>query len=334
MGVSTGRFWTGIPARFLGAVAVAFALMVYVAVDQMHWWQAKPDYAFGWFVPLFVIYLVAERWPRLRKQFEMSHPSPLEPVVQRTLAAGFGLLWCVGAAVFVAGALYRAGAGVSQPGSLAMALGFAGVALGTLYFNSPAAGLQARQQVGVGASLAADVRLRSVGLFLFPALIWILSAPLVTAVENAVSLFLLQKVVVVVFATFDFLGYPLLREGNVLILPRGQVGVVDACSGIRSLTGCLFAGAFLGAVFLDRLWKKLLLMLVAALLAFATNLLRSFFLTGWAYAHGSEAIEGPLHDYSGFAVLGLTAIGLFALLPLFDARRWRRWLALETAPAG
>jgi exosortase len=170
-------------------------------------------------------------------------------------------------------------------------------------------------------------------LFLFPALIWMISAPLVSAVENAVSLILLRKVVAVVFAVFGFLGYPLIQEGNVLILPHGQVGVADACSGIRSLTGCLFAGSFLAAVFLDRLWKKILLVGAALGLAFLTNLLRSLFLTAWAYSYGSEAIEGALHDATGYAVLVVTCLGLFGLLPLFKAANWRRWFGLGAGAA-
>jgi exosortase len=158
-----------------------------------------------------------------------------------------------------------------------------------------------------------------------------LSAPLLSAVENAISLALLRKVVSVVFTVFSLLGYPLIQEGNVLVLPRGSVGVADACSGIRSLTGCLFAGSFLAAVCLDRFWKKILLVAAAMLLAFFTNLLRSLFLTGWAYAYGSEAIEGRLHDATGYAVMGLTVIGLLLLLPLFNDANWRRWLALGPA---
>ena len=149
-----------------------------------------------------------------------------------------------------------------------------------------------------------------------------------TAVENALSLFLLRKVVAVVSAAFSVLGLPLIRQGNVLILPHGQVGVADACSGIRSLTGCLFAGTFLAAVFLDRFWKKVLLVAAAMGLAFLTNLARSLFLTAWAYAYGSEAIEGTLHDATGYAVLGLTSLGLFCMLPLFRTSNWRKWLGL------
>jgi exosortase len=156
----------------------------------------------------------------------------------------------------------------------------------------------------------------------------------VTAVENAVSLFLLRKVVTVVFFAFSVLGCPLVQEGNVLVFPHGQVGVADACSGIRSLTGCLFAGSFLAAMFLDKLWKKILLIAAAVAFAFFMNLLRSLFLAGWAYAYGSHAIEGTLHDATGLAVLGLTTLGLFLMLPLFSRANWMKWLGLGAMSKG
>ena len=119
---------------------------------------------------------------------------------------------------------------------------------------------------------------------------------------------------------FDVLGLPLEQQGNVLALPAGNVGVEDACSGIRSLTGCLFAGSFLAAVFLEKLWKKIALVSAALVLALLTNLGRSLFLTGWAYHYGPRAIEGTVHDVAGYAVLGLTVVGLLCLLPIFNLR--------------
>lgn len=308
------------PSRFLAAMALLLALMCFVTYDQMHWWRVKPDYAFGWLVPVFVVYIIVNRWRSikalLRANTSPGRTSWLSPVANFVVF----WMWVAGVAFFLLGAFYQTSAGVSQPGSLALALGFAGLALGLVYFNTPAGVVRWPLQADGGEKVG-DRRRLLLGLFIFPALIWIISAPLVTAVENSLSLFLLQHVVKIVYNVFNFLGFPLLQDGNVLVLPRGQVGVVDACSGIRSLTGCVFAGAFLGAVFLSGPVSKLLLLVAAVTLAFATNLLRSLFLTGWAYAYGSDAIEGPVHDYSGFAVLGLTSVGLFALLPLFHSRK-------------
>jgi exosortase/archaeosortase family protein len=327
------RLQAGVPDRFLATLAVALAFVGFLTVDQMYWWQLKPDYAFGWLVPVFVIYLVYERWPRLQEIFRATGPSPLPGWLHTLCTAVAGLALGGGLLLFLLAALYRAGVGSTQPGSLMLAAGFSGVLLGMIYFNVPAGCVGAIPPAAGARTLRADARLQAAALFLFPALIWMLSAPLVSAVENAISLSLLRQVVSVVFTVFNLLGYPLVQEGNVLMLPRGSVGVADACSGIRSLTGCLFAGSFLAAVFLDRFWQKVLLVALAMGFAFLTNLLRSLFLTAWAYAYGSEAIEGTLHDATGYAVMGLTVVGLLVLLPLFNPANWRRWLALESAAA-
>lgn len=320
------RYFPEIPERFVAALVVVAAFVVFLTIDQMHWWQSKADYAFGWLVPVFVIYLIFDRWGKLQQIFKAVGTSPLPKGLHRLSSVAVATLLCGGLACFLLGAMYRAGAGVTQPGSLALALGFAATLPALIYFNTPE-GCVGDEQTATGwRAFAADARWRAAALFLFPALIWIVSAPLVTAVENTISLMLLRKVVTVVFTVFSLLGYPLIQEGNVLVLPRGSVGVADACSGIRSLTGCLFAGSFLAAVFLEKFWKKILLVALAMGFAFATNLLRSLFLTAWAYHYGSEAIEGRLHDVTGFAVLGLTTVGLLCLLPLFNGANWRRWL--------
>ena len=314
------------PSRLPAFLTVAIAYMVFLTVDQAHWWQLKPDYAFGWLVPFFVGFVLYERWQPLQNCQQPELPSPLSPAMQRLLVA---LAWAgltAGLAGFALGALYRAGSGPTQPGSFALAAGFVLTLPSLVFLATPAGGVARAED-----RRPQDARVRAASLFLFPALVWLVSAPLVTAVENVISLFLLRRVVEVVFFLFDCFGYSLVREGNVLLLPRGQVGVADACSGIRSLTGCLFAGSFLAAVYLDRGWKKILLVVLALVFAFATNLARSLFLTGWAYAYGSQAIEGKLHDVTGYAVLGLTSVGLFCILPLFNSANWVRWLG---APPG
>jgi exosortase len=152
----------------------------------------------------------------------------------------------------------------------------------------------------------------------FPCFIWIISAPLVSAIEKALSLFLLNKVVTVVFFVFEMGGFALEQEGNTLILPTSRVGVENACSGIRSLMGCLFAGTFLGAIFFKSTIKKVLLVVFAMCFAFVTNLMRSVFLTAWAYTHGPDAISGFVHDAAGYFVLGLTSVMLLLLIPIMN----------------
>lgn len=308
------------------ALIVGFAL--YTVWDQLYWWGNREDYSFGFLVPLFAGYVLYDRWPVIRSYLFSGHaPSqPAPPMAKNGMLAT--LLEWIAVAVFAAsvclfaiGALLRAATGPQNPASLAIAASLGGLALSAVFIFS-------KQRVD-GQPMPLKQRLALTALFLFPALIWMISAPLVSVAETQIRVFLLTKVTIIVFSTFDFLGYELEREGNVLILPEGQVGVEEACSGIRSLTACLFAGSFLASVFLDRFWKKILLVGAAMFFAVLTNLIRSIFLTLWAYYHGSQAIDehwilpligdiGTVHDVTGMAILVVTCIGLICLLPIFN----------------
>lgn len=319
------------------ALVLAVGFMLFIIWDQWHWWNTREDYSFGFLVPLFVAYVVFDRWEKIvglvkgeaggsvteadggKEATGMAAglPSWLETI----LRAGAYALIGAGALFFFAGAVIRAGAGPSNPGSLSIALGFGITLLPLIFLNTPAGSVGTTAPRGWWEALWQDRRVQLAGLFLFVAFIWIISAPLTSIVEKNLNVFLLTKVTYVVFFVFDMGGFPLEQRGNVLVLPNGgEVGVAEACSGIRSLTACLFAGSFLGAVFLNRYWKKVALIAAAMCLAVFTNLLRSLFLTSWAYRYGAEAIGGLVHDVAGYAVLGLTCVGLICLLPIFNFR--------------
>lgn len=302
--------------------------------DQFYWWGERDDYSFGYLVPLFVGYVLYERWPLIRDYLlfgrlegqEAEHLGPQRSGLMRVLEWLAVLGFFGGLALFAVGALLRSVTGPQNPASLAIAAGFAALLMSTVF-------IQSKQTPG-GEPLRLKARWLLVALFIFPALIWLLSAPMVSILETNIRVFLLTKVTVVVYNVLYFLDFDIARETNVLIFHKNtpeqsMVGVEEACSGIRSLTACLFAGSFLASVFLNRFWKKVLLVGAAMVFAVLTNLLRSFFLTIWAYYNGSNAIEehwvlplvgdiGSVHDVAGYSVLILTCIGLIALLPIFN----------------
>jgi exosortase len=317
--------WTAaVPAPFLTALLFGAAYLGFVAWDQSYWWRSLADYSFGWLAPAFGVFVVYDRWPkilvRLRDCGTMGSVRA-GAWAGSVLEGSAYVLLASGAVLFLLGATYRAGAGASQVGSLALTLGASALLLATLFLSAP----EPAGAAGPAQSWSDDARVRLVALFVFPALVWLVSAPMVSVVERNLTGFLLTQVMRVVYFVFDTLGLPVQQSGNVLILPdvvpgqRNEVGVADACSGIRSFTGCLFAGSFLSAVFLEQFWKKLLLVAMAAVFAFAMNILRALFLTGWAYRHGSDAIH-HVHDLAGYAVLGLTVAGLLCLLPIFNLK--------------
>jgi exosortase len=315
------KFVAQVPMPFAGALLLVGALWGFVAWDQSHWWKVKEDYGFGWLVPAFVAYVLYERWPKITEAVAACAARGSARWSGRGLSVGAGLLLVSGAGLYLLGAFYRAGLSVALPSTLAITAGTAAMVLATLFLHAPEG--EAPMPV---RRLWDDARIKLMALFVFPTLVWLVSAPMISVVEQNLNLFLLQKVTSVVFFVFDFLGMPIEQQGNVLMLPPladgkpNQVGVEDACSGIRSLTACLFAGSFLASVFLDKLWKKIALVAASMCFAVFTNLLRGIFLTSWAYNYGHESIEGFVHDTAGYAVLGLTVAGLLCLLPLFNLR--------------
>lgn len=321
--------FTQLPRIQIAASFMLLGFALFMVWDQFYWWGEREDYSFGYLVPLLSAYVIYDRWPIIRSYLFVGHapdePTPSAADVKGGVSAiceWIALVGFAGAALLYAiGALLRSVSGPQNPASLAIAAGFAGIGLCTIFIFS--------KESADGRPMPLKQRLMLAALFLFPVLIWLLSAPLISVVETKIKVFLLTKVTVVVFNLFDILGYELEREGNVLILPDGQVGVEEACSGIRSLTACLFAGSFLASVFLDRFWKKFLLVVAAMVFAVMTNLIRSIFLTMWAYYNGSQAIDehwvlpllgdiGSVHDVTGFSILGFTCVGLIALLPIFN----------------
>ena len=318
-----------VPGAFLAALALGGGFLLFVAWDQSHWWRVKQDYQFGWLVPALVGFVIYDRWPRILAALGAcaAEGSPRVAGWQKwTLGTLVGLTMAFGALMFLLGSFYRAGAGTSQPGTLAITMGAVAILLPLLWINAPEPGFTGSgtrdhgpeigglQPANAGGVLA-DARWRLAGLFVFPVMVWLVSAPMVSAIESQISLFLLRQVVTVVaFVFVDVLGLPIEQQGNVLALPGGNVGVEDACSGIRSLTASLFAGSFLAAVFLEKIWKKVTLVVVSMVFVFLANLGRSLFLTAWAYHKGPRAIEGAVHDVAGYGVLGVTFGGLVALV--------------------
>lgn len=295
-------FIAGVPRSLACAVMLAAGFMVFTAWNHSHWWLLKDDYVFGWLVPFFAGYVIYERWPQVIAAAGKTN-APQDPRHGRLIGIAAWLAVVVGAIFYLLGALLLAAAGASYPASLALSAGTAAVVLGLITLTADSGGAD-------GWTVAR--------LFVFPALVWLVSAPMISLIENALSLFLLGKITSVVFFVFESLGMAIEQQGNVLVLPLGDVGVAEACSGIRSLMGCLFAGSFLGAVCFERRWKKIALLVASIAFALWMNLIRSLFLTGWAYRYGPQAIEGRFHDWTGFAVIGVTTLGLLALTQMLN----------------
>lgn len=305
--ISTGTRWV----LWLWA-----GVLVLVCWEQSHWWRVRQDYLFGFLALPFAWFVLGERWDKIQGVLKGSAEGLSGADVGKsrlldTLAWG---VFVGGLCAVALGALIRWAQGHSQPASLLFSLAFPCIVFSSVWLFG---------EGQEGGHLSKRGRLDLIQLLAFPALVWLLSTPILSFLEKQISLILLRKVMVVVFTVFEVLGLFVEQRGNTLVLPNGVVGVADACSGIRSLMACIFAGSFLGAVYLAQLWKKGLFVLFACVFAFVFNIGRSLFLTFWAYNWGADSIKGTVHDVTGFAVLGLTGLCLFLLVPLVEGR-WIR----------
>ncbi len=211
---------------------------------------------------------------------------------------------------------------------LALLFGLLGLAVSGLYaaaleWSHPVAGfaLAGAFTFFLLATLIAfaDERVRLIPLnwsAFLAATLWWLSAPIPPGTYSRLTLSLQLWVSENVLGALHFLGIAANRDGNIIELAHTAVGVEEACSGVRSLVSCVFAGLFFSGCLVQRPWARALIVGLAGPLALGMNFFRSLALT--LLANAGIDIGGKWHDLTGFAILALTAVILGALALLLQ----------------
>lgn len=290
--------------RWIGAPLLGF-----VAAFSLHlWpeWSRNPDLSHGFFAPVVCALLL---WEARR------HGTP------RWLPARPILGWLVGAALGAAFLLF------ALAGLLAASVAWSHAVVNFVLAAALVAAL------GAGLLVLADERVRLVPCN-WPALtavaLWLLAAPLPTGTYARLTLALQTHVTSGVLTMLHFLGVPARQFGNIIELASTSVGVEEACSGIRSLVSCVYAGAFFAGWLVRRPGARLTLLVAAPLLAIAMNFARSLALT--LMANAGLKIAGFWHDATGFAILGLTTALLAGLAAWLSPRAPARQAATPLPP--
>jgi exosortase len=109
----------------------------------------------------------------------------------------------------------------------------------------------------------------------------------------------------------DLLQIPVIREGNVLILPQQSLNVVEACSGIRSLLTLTFLSLVYGYFFEKRTWLRVVLFCSTIPIAIAANAGRVTF-TGVISQFKPDLAEGWFHEAQGWVIFMIALAILIA----------------------
>ncbi|MFA6286090.1 MAG: exosortase/archaeosortase family protein [Opitutaceae bacterium] len=277
------------PDRIITEWVLAPAALVVAALVLLLWprWRENPDLSHGYFVPVIFLLLLHEN--RRRGPWRWL-PETTGVKLLRIAAVIAGLV------LVVLGGLFAAAVDWTHPLVSQM---FACATTSFLF-----AALLVLSGDGVRHVPFNWTSLVAIGL-------WPLSAAIPPGTYQHITLTLQLGVTRIVLHALHLLGIPASTTGTVIELARTTVGVEEACSGVRSLVSCIVAGLFFSATLVRAPWKRVLIVTLAIPLAIGMNILRSLALT--LFANAGIDIGGSWHDFTGFAVLGVTSIVLGGL---------------------
>jgi exosortase len=164
----------------------------------------------------------------------------------------------------------------------------------------------------------------------FALVLLLLVIPLPSLVLNRVSFPLQLLASRTAETALSAAGVPVLREGNVLVLPHGALEVAQACSGIRSLSSLIAI-----ALMMARPGRRALFAALAVPVAVVANAVRVAG-TGLAAAWlGPWAAEGFFHTFSGWLMFVVALAALVACARAIDrlSRRTSWLLAPRSLPS-
>ncbi len=128
--------------------------------------------------------------------------------------------------------------------------------------------------------------------------------------------------------------FPVMREGNVLILPHMRLEVVEACSGIRSLMSLLALAAGYGYLVEKSVavrWFLIAEMVPLAIISYGTRVMITAIMANY---FGPKAAEGFMHEFSGWVIFVVATIMFLTLHSLITlVRKKLGWLPSDRQPA-
>lgn len=148
---------------------------------------------------------------------------------------------------------------------------------------------------------------------LFPWAFLFLMIPIPAIVFNLVTFPLQLLASKVASTTLPWMGVPVLREGNVILLPAMALEVAEACSGIRSLMSLATLAVIYGYLMERKVAVRILLALAAIPIAVAANSLRIVGTGLLVQYWDPDKAQGFFHEFSGWLIFMVSLVMLYLL---------------------
>ncbi|MBP7951663.1 MAG: exosortase/archaeosortase family protein [Verrucomicrobiales bacterium] len=266
------------------SLAPVLGCFIVACSSMRHDWTYDETYHYGWTVLPLTAYLIYNRW--------QDRPESAPAAASRWRTAGWiavSLLLALTWLIREANPDWRL-AGIS--------LTFCSIAAALLWLTDRGGSGWRRHFAG------------AVGFFA-------ISIPWPSSLEKAVTTLLMPANAAIALEVLHWLGIPAVRQGNLIQLAEGTLGVEEACSGIRSLQSTLMMALFLGELHRLKWLARIGLTAAGMLVALLTNASRTVVLSFLAARHGLAAAE-HWHDLAGISVLVVNAALLFLLTRLLS----------------
>jgi exosortase len=159
---------------------------------------------------------------------------------------------------------------------------------------------------------------RTLKILAFPMFLLIFMFPIPAIIYSRITLPLQLFASSVAETVLNFIGTPVLRDGNVLELANGQrLSVVEACSGIRSLLSLSFLSLIYAYFFDRKVWMRGVLLVATIPIAIAANASRVT-LTGLISEYRPDLAQGFFHTLEGWVLFIVALVLLVAFHQLVN----------------
>lgn len=118
----------------------------------------------------------------------------------------------------------------------------------------------------------------------------------------------------------NHIGFPSIRDGSIIRMPRSFITIEAPCSGLRSLISLFTLGLLFAYAVNVSYARKAVVFISSVPIAVASNVIRIVLLAAVNDLYGEKITMGFFHNFTGFLVFALAFAGLFGVSRLVEGK--------------